>query len=336
LSNKFVAKCATVLLGTALAIPTIAFGQRATDQQKPPDNLAEAKAKKGGKIKVAVIPQDRDASRQWTKDIMMAALEDALVGSGRFAVLSRSELSAVMAEQKFANSDMVDPAAAVRIGKALAAQYVVIIRTVSLERKEGGFTFGGMGNKKSILTSNVQMQLIDTESTQIIESKSYSDKKENSVAVLGDEKENKVQAPGQDAYQAMVETFTKDFVNRLSMSIPIDASIVLVKGNLVAIDAGSDRAIKPGYQFEVFQEGEAIRDAAGNILSNDSTRMGLIKITRVEPKMSWAEVIQTFDASGVPDATPNPSKLQRDFSVKQLVETVTLPATLSNGKKSGS
>jgi curli biogenesis system outer membrane secretion channel CsgG len=334
-SNIFRNKWAIVAMTAVLAVPTMAQAQRATGSDQPAGSMAEAKAKRGGKIKVAVIPQDRDASHQWTKDIMMASLEDALVGGGRFAVLSRSELSAVMQEQKFANSDMVDPAAAVKIGKALAAQYVVIIRTVSLENKDGGFTFGGLGNKKVTMAANVQIQLIDTESTQIVESKTYSDKKENSIAVLGDEKENKVQAPGQDAYRAMVEMFTKDFVNRLAAAIPIEGMVVLTKGNVIAIDAGGERAVKPGYQFEVLQEGEPIRDAAGNILSNDSTKVAIIKVSRVEPKLAWCEIVQTFDASGAPDPSAVQSKVQRDFIVKQLVQTVTVPPAPANGKKSG-
>ena len=286
----------------------------------PADSLAKAKPIKGGRIKVAVIPQDPVPSRGWTKDIMMASLEDSLVAVGRFDVLSRSELNAVMTEQKFANSDMVDPSAAVKLGKALSAQYVIIIRAVSLELKQGGYTFGGMGKKSVAMNTNVQMQLIDTETTQIIESKTYSGKKENSIAVLGEEpgqQQNQVQVPGENEFRTLVQGFATDFVNHLSAAIPIEASVVIIKGNLIGIDAGAEKAVKTGVRFEVTLEGEPIKDAAGNILSHDTTKIGVIKVVRVEPKMSWCELVQSFDPGGAADATPNINRVQRDDEVKQ-------------------
>lgn len=300
-------------------VPTLA--QRQGGQDKPADNLKDAKAKKGGKIKVAVIPQDRE--RQWTKDITVASLEDALVSGGRFAVLSRSELDSVMREQQFSNSDLVDPNAAVRIGKALAAQYVIIAKCVSLENKEksGGFGFGGINvnQKTKTMTTSVQMQLIDTESTQIIESKSYTDKVENKSTQTSSGG-NETDAPGQDAYRDLMVKFAKDFADRLSLSIPIEALVVLVKNNQVAIDAGSEKAVTEGLEFEVILEGEPIRDSAGNVLSYDTTKIGRIRAVRVEPKLAWCDVVETYDASGRPEAAANVGKIQRDYVCKQVAK----------------
>lgn len=330
MSSSLINKCVIVLFASLVVLPSTTQAQRETSQDKPADNLSQATAKKGGKIKVAVIPQDRE--RKWTKDIMMSSMEDAIVGSGRFAVLSRSELDAVLGEQKLASTDLVDPTAAVNIGKALSAQYVLIIRTVSLENKAGGLSIGGYGKKTNTMNCNVQMQLIDTETTQIVESKTYSDKVSTSSTQVGDLGASANDAPGQDAYRTMVATFTTDFVNRLSNSIPIEASVVLVKGNLVALDGGAEKAMKAGVQFEITQEGEPIRDSAGKVLSYDTTKIGIVRVTRVEPKLAWCEVVQTFDAAGTPDATPNATRILRDFTAKQMAQPIATPTPASGHK----
>jgi curli biogenesis system outer membrane secretion channel CsgG len=320
MKNQVICKSLMFALISIITLPALLNAQR-MESPAPADSLAKATPIKGGRIKIAVIPQDPVPNRGWTKDIMMASLEDAVVTAGRFDVLSRSELNAVLAEQKFANSDLVDPSAAVKVGKALSAQYVVIIRAVSLELKNGGYTFGGIGKKSVAMNANVQIQLINTETTQIVDSKTYSAKKENSIAVLGEEPagtpQNQVQAPGENEFRVLVQGFATDFANRLSAAIPIEASVVIVKNNLIGIDAGAEKAVKPGVRFEVAVEGEVIKDAAGNVLSHDSTKVGVIRVVRVEPKMSWCELIQSFDPSGTPDPTPNLTRVQRDDEVRQ-------------------
>lgn len=301
---------------TVLALTGTAFAQRQGGQDKPADNLAQAKPKKSGKITVAVIPQSNQYS--WTKDLTLAVLEDSLVKSGRFAVLSRAELDSVMKEQSFSNSDMVDPNAAVRIGKSLAAQYVLIAKCVSLDNKNSGVSFGGFGQKTSTMTTSVQMQLIDTETTQITDSQTYNDKVENKSTSVSGIGSNSADAPGQDAYRKLMEGFAGNFVERMSLQIPIEALVVLVKNNQVAIDAGSEKAVTQGLEFEVILEGEPIKDASGNVLSYDKTKIARVRAARVEPKLSWCDVVETYDANGRADASPNPSRIQRDFAAVQV------------------
>ncbi|MBX7219476.1 MAG: CsgG/HfaB family protein [Blastocatellia bacterium] len=297
------------------------FAQRQGGQDKPAGSLKEAKAKKGGKITVAVIPQA--ASNPWAKDITLAALEDALVASGRFAVLSRSELDSVLKEQSFSNSDLVDPNAAVKIGKALAAQYVVIAKCVSIENKSGGGggSFGGIsiGQKTQTMKVNVQMQLIDTETTQTIESQSYNDKAEtkSTQTNFGGGKSD---APGEDSYREMVVKFSKNFVERLSLAVPIEALVVLIKDNRIAINAGAEQAVTEGLEMEVVEEGEPVRGPDGAVLDYDTTKVARVRVTEVKPKIAYCDVIQTFDAKGTPDAAPNVGRIQKDFLVRQVAK----------------
>src|SRR5262249_46157775 len=116
-------------------------------------------------------------------------------------------------------------------------------------------------------------------------------------------------------YRDMMKKFASNFVG--GISIPIEALVVLVKGNQVAIDAGELASVKPGMVFEIYNEGEPIRNAAGEVLSYDRTVYGKIKIVRVEPKLAWGELVKTFSDGGQADPTPNPERVKQNYAAKQ-------------------
>jgi curli biogenesis system outer membrane secretion channel CsgG len=87
--------------GTAAAQATDAVAQRAASQR-------------GGRLTIALISEDHTGKHEWTKPFMTAAFEDKLLAAGRFRVLSRSELDAVMAEQKISVSGFVPGGITVR------------------------------------------------------------------------------------------------------------------------------------------------------------------------------------------------------------------------------
>jgi curli biogenesis system outer membrane secretion channel CsgG len=296
------------------------------------DNSAEEKPKKGGKPRV-IVAADASSNSSWTREITEAELETALVQSGRFIVIAGAARDKLLQEQKFSQSDLVDPAKATEVGKLLTADYMVVGKCINAEEKSGGFSAFGVNSKKSKMNVSVQIQLYNMTSGQLSDSEQFNDKTEvNSTSVSG-VGSNQAELPKNDAYREMMKRFAGQFVNKMSLSIPISALVVLVRGNEVAIDAGESASVKPGMEFEVFSEGEPIRDAAGEVLSYDRSVHGKIRVTRVEPKLSWAEVVQTYN-NNQPDPSPNPARIQRDFAVKQLNMSAP-PPTGSTGDTSG-
>ncbi len=316
----------TLLCLLALGTLTVTSAQRKGGSGDKEDG--GLKDDKGGKPKV-IIAAVAPSNASWAKDITEAELENVMVQLGRFTVLSRSSLDTILQEQKIAQSDLADPSKATAVGKLLTARYAVIGKCTTVEEKEGGggTKIGGfgVGSKKSEMNVAVKIQLIDVQTGQIVDSQDYTDKVEvkstsvsGSVAGRSGGTGDQKSIARETTYRDMVKNFASKFASRLSLSIPIEALVVAVKGGEVAIDAGENSAVKPGMVFEVYSEGEPIRNAAGEVLSYDRTRHARIRVTRVEPKLAWAEIVKTFDNNKKADPAPNPDRIKRDYAVRQV------------------
>ena len=83
--------------------------------------------------------------------------------------------------------------------------------------------------------------------------------------------------------------------------------------------AGSAAGVKPGMRFEVYAEGEAIKNpATGEVLSVKKTRYAVLRVTKVEEKLAWADIVKTFDDNGTQDPTPTASRIEQQMSVQSL------------------
>lgn len=296
------------LLCMLVQFATPAQGQRKSGQEAP---------KKGGKP-IVITAADASSNSFWTKEITEAELQNAVVQSGRFSTLSDDARQRMVKELKFAQSDLADPSKAVQAGKALSADFIIIGKCLNAEEKDSGFSFGRVNTKSKTMNVAVQFQLINAESGQIVDSKEYTGKKEASSGSVAGVGSNSSELPRAEAYREMVKGFAADFVGRMSLSIPIEALVVLVRGNQVAIDAGSNASVREGMEFEIFTEGEPIKNAAGEVLDYDRSVHGRIRVVRVEPKIAYADLVETYNESGQRDSAPNPARIKRDYSVVQL------------------
>jgi curli biogenesis system outer membrane secretion channel CsgG len=300
------------------AADATAFAQRKSGaDQKASDALKDAKPKKGGKITIAVIPQD--TQRTWTKDIMIAELETAFTG-GRFSVLSRDSLNQVLQEQRLANSDLADPNAAINVGKLLSAQYVIVAKVVSLDVKESGVSIGGFGQKEKKMTCKVNMQLINAETGALVKSENYDGMDKASAARLAGVGNSDVAAPGQESFTKMMQGWARKFSEVVSLQVPLETTVALVKGNQVIVRTGSADGVQPGVEFEVFLEGEPIRDADGTILDRVTQKVAVIRASDVKDKVTYCDIVQTFDQKGATDPSPNPSRIATDYTVRQIAK----------------
>jgi len=88
---------------------------------------AAAGAAGESKPRIAVLEFKNKADNQWWWHGGAAAAQDVfvteLVKSGRFRVVDREQLAALMQEKNLALSGDVDPASAVKAGKLLGVQY---------------------------------------------------------------------------------------------------------------------------------------------------------------------------------------------------------------------
>jgi TolB-like protein len=105
---------------------------------------------------------------------MRTGVQDLLItelaANMKIRIVDRSNINAIMAEQKMVKDQQVDPQTAVRLGKIFGAQYAVT----------GGFMSDGRGNV--ILTGRT----IDIETTQIVNPHKITGKADNVLGVIAE------------------------------------------------------------------------------------------------------------------------------------------------------
>jgi hypothetical protein len=299
-----------------------ALGQRLGGQQAQ---------SKGGKPRVVVIGT---ASNHvlWTTNVTTATLEDALAQSGRFELITAAQRDKLLAEQGFNNSDLVDPKQATQVGRLLAARYIIIGNALDVSaarRKVPGFgtPLGRLGGVRageelaSEVKAKVQMQMIDAETGLVKLSRSYEEKisKEN-ITKSRDEDETV-----REGYRKAIEKIAAQFAQEFGLQVPIEGSVVLVRGSRVAIDIGSEHSVQVGQEFEVYTQGEPIKNAAGEILSYLTTKHARLRAVQVEPKLTWTVLVETYDENERPDQQPRPERIQVNYSVRQVMPAAERP-----------
>jgi hypothetical protein len=312
------AKLSRIALSAAIVLSIVAAGnsQRLSGQ----DTSA-----KGGKPRIVVLATGAgDAA--WTQDITAASLEDALTQSGRFELITKGRRDALLSEQGFNNSDLVDPKQATRVGKLLSAKYIIVgnaLDVSSAKRKvprsglSGALGRVGINSGDEISTdvkAKVQIQLIDAETGVVKLSRSYEEKTRKDAISKSSSDSDKLQS----GYRDVMEQIASKFAQEFGTSVPTEGLVVLVRGGRVALDIGGDQSVQVGQEFEVYTQDEPIKNAAGEVLSYVTTKYALLRIASVEPKLSWATVVQTYDANGSADPQPQLDRIKVNYAVKQV------------------
>lgn len=348
-TKQYLSTAAVALAVVALvSSPAAAQRKQASAGEKPTSPQAELK--KGEKPRVFVAAA-AGTNESWTNDITRQTLEEALVNSGRFEVIAGTQRDNLLQEQGFNNSDLVDPAQSAKVGRMLAARYVVsgTAQSVTLEQKKSGTgglggAFGGRlggavdsasSKKKETVTARVQIQMTDLEKGTIVpgSTKTYtldSSKTSTSFESRSDDD------PKEAAYRSIIAEVAKQYIADINALVPVEALVAAVKGSQVILNAGSNAGVIPGMRFEVYSEDDPIKDpATGEVLEYNTTRWAVIRVTDVRERASTAEIVKTFN-NGSPDAAPDPSRIEAQMSARSLAEKAAAAdagATDSGGSK---
>jgi curli biogenesis system outer membrane secretion channel CsgG len=320
ISRRFAASLVATLVLTSVAI---AAPQRKTGGSAEGGGPAK-EMKAGGKPRLFVATS-APSNEGWTNDITRQTLEEALVNSGRFEVIAGTQRDNLLQEQGFANSDVVDPNNSVKVGRMLAAKYVVSgtcqsvttekTGTGGLGRVGGRFGLGG-GNQElsSKVTAKVQIQLTDLETGTIVLARTYDEK--GGESSLGTKTSDNAQ---ESAYRDIIARVSQRFVAELGASVPIAALVAAIDGGQVILTAGSGAGVKEGMRFEVYAEGDPVKNpATGEIISIKKTKYAILRVVRVEEKASWAEIVRTFADNGAEDPAPDASRVEPEMSAQSM------------------
>ena len=229
-------------------------------------------------------------------------LSDALVQSGKFIVLTRTDLDVVMAEQDLAASDRMAKSNTAQTGKIIPAQILIKGQITEFEENTGGGGQGisvkgiSLGMKKSSAHMAVIIQLIDSTTGEILESKRVEGSASGgglSVGYSGVVDVNSSsfkKTPLGKAVQVTIDQAVDYLAKKLS-ALPWQGKVVTIKDGLVFVNSGKTAGVEIGDAFSIFKEGEALVDPdTGMNLGSEKTKIADIKISDVQDKFSKAQV----------------------------------------------
>lgn len=133
---------------------------------------------KSNKPRIAVLELKNKADNQWWYHGGAAAAQDVfvteLVKSGKFRVVEREQLEALMQEKNLTLSGDVDPKSAVKIGKLLGVNYLLTGAVTEYGTTDKGAHGSGIGRlpgfnagKRSFVAA-MNARLIDTSTGEIV------------------------------------------------------------------------------------------------------------------------------------------------------------------------
>lgn len=229
-------------------------------------------------------------------------LSDALVQSGKFIVLTRKDLDVVLAEQDLAASDRMAKSNAAKIGKVVPAQILIKGQITEFEENTSGGGQGlsvrgiSLGMKKSSAHMAVIIQLIDSTTGEILESKRVEGEASGgglSVGYSGAIDVNSSsfkKTPLGKAIQVTIDQAVDYLAKKLS-SIPWQGKVVSIKDGMVFVNSGKTSGVQVGDAFSVYKEGESLVDPdTGMNLGSEKTKSADIKVIDVQEKFSKAQI----------------------------------------------
>ncbi len=273
----------------------------------------------------AVFGQNEDVGKG-VSDLLI----DQLVKAGAYEVIERQALNKILAEQNFSNSDRADSATAVRIGKLLGVNAIVIGSITQFGRDDqnktvggsalgsftGRFGIGGFQKKKARAVVGISARLVDVTTGQIL---TVADGKGTStrsgVSLLGagggaggagggnvDMTSANFGATllGEAVHQAVNSVASQLDQNAATLpveKIAVQGLIAYVSGNTLILDVGSNKGAQVGESLGVYRKVQDIRDpATGRIIRTLENKLGEVKITEVEALSSQG----TYSGSSAP------------------------------------
>ena len=227
----------------------------------------------------------------------------ALVKSGKYTVIDRERLDALMREKNLSLSGDVDPSSAVQAGKLLGVEYMLFGNITEFGEQENKAQVGwgiGVDVRKKKFIAALDCRLVSTTTGEILWAE--SGRKEESSA--------KVYVAGIGGGvddERMFDKVLRPVVEELSgklLQVQLGTSKTVVgrvAGKIAKIDAGtvyinlgSEQGVAEGDTFGVYALGEEIKDPdTGEVLGADETKVGVVKVTAVKgAKYSACAVVE--------------------------------------------
>lgn len=254
--------------------------------------FAESVVKPRVAIKESLIGEgvsDR-AKKDLNLATILAEMESSIQKSRKFDLVSRSKavLGAISEEQDFAKSELTDDLAA-KEGKIQTANFLIIPTIQDFKFYRSATPVPNIANKYKRRDSGmleINAQVIDTE-TGGIKTTFYLKSSFGTKTRIVNSRYGK---PNSTYFTKMAKDVSAQMADQL-VDVVFPMKILNTQGKQVWINRGKDGGLKVGDKLKVFRLGlDLIDPDTGEFLGSSEMEIGKIKVTRVNPKFTIAEI----------------------------------------------
>ncbi len=275
----------SVVLTGVFMVAGCAPGTRIRQKQATTVDVTEKVESKytGPKRRVGVVdfqnkaPYAQARLGETATDIMITEL----VKTGKYIVVERDKLDKILAEQKFGQSGVIDPATAAQAGKVLGLQAIVTGSVSQFGVKSEGKDFIVSQSKQQIVECTVDIRVVDTETGQVLladSGKGVVRKSSGKFLGMGNQSKYDETLEGEALRSAIVQ-----FMTNLSSQLnkkPWSCRVAAVEGGQIYLNAGMESGLEVGQKVKVFSQGKEIKDPnTGIVLGRTESEIGTAKIT---------------------------------------------------------
>lgn len=267
----------------------------------PPENqLLELKTISIDKADIKIDNSQKPPQKRADSQLIAGLLSNALRESGKFSVVERQDVNAILREAEFSNSKWVNPEQANKIGAISGVKFIVIANLLKSEAEEK------VGPNNYVLA----IRLTDVETGNIF-------------------------ATGQGDGSTIKDAVTnavKSFCSKID-SQPWNARIIKIEKDFVYLGAGSDEGLKKKNVLEVYKINNQILDPLTNkVLGTDKSKVGKIEIVEIlGTDLSKAKILDStepFNLGFIAQATATTNAGTDEMSKwKQIHQDTTTPET---------
>ena len=252
---------------------------------------------------------------------IQAMLVKRVAEGGKFTIVERKKIGAVMKEQDFSASNRVKQGTGARVGQIRGADLTLMGDIVVFGRDDrrtsagvgagvfgagGGAIGGSKGDFKAVVV--LDYRIVDEETSEVVgsgeargESKRTSKGFGAAMFAGGVFAGGGVNMTSSNFGETIIGEATMDAVNQLAANInsanltggaegrenDLDAKVADVSGASITINAGTAAGLRVGQTFTVYHKGKEIKDpSTGEVLDVQTTPLGTLTITVVRDKIS--------------------------------------------------
>ncbi len=276
--------------------------------------LATAQAPR--KLRVAVLDLDYGDVQSETSALFGSSIDvgrgigDLLTNDldkdGTFSLIGQEAIARAMDEKGYSDAIRSDPASAVKLGKLLHADAVIIGSVTQFDTGSENNDSAGSPDSKSHV--HIEARIVDVESGQVQAVAEGAGESIGSSTILlggwhGWAREN-VNFASSDFQRTVMGRAVKAAVDQLSGNLIASASKALhaavkpegvvasVDGSLVVLNIGAGAGIVPGDLLEAFRVTKEVTDpSTGEVIRHLTTTVGVVKATDVDARSSICTIV---------------------------------------------